>query len=156
MPRLATVVPKVVSPTLIPITSPKVKMLLTNGRPNSVVFANSASRCNGCGFIVIVVNSTLSVSVTVRVSACSNTCPSENSSKYSPAMCHLPHNLLTLEHGAALFVKGGDRLLVILGEGAARLVRGFELKYGLERLGLGRQKIALHVAKRDARPIGDA
>src|SRR6185312_8057318 len=81
IPRLATVVPSVVSPTEMPITSPSVKMLLTSGRPNSVVLANSASRCSGCGFIVIVVNSTLSASVTVRVRACSKTCPSLNSSK---------------------------------------------------------------------------
>src|SRR6185437_5399147 len=86
IPRLATVVPSVVSPTEMPITSPSVKMLLTSGRPNSVVLANSASRCSGCGFIVIVVNSTLSVSVTVRVSAWSKTWPSLNSSKYSPAI----------------------------------------------------------------------
>src|SRR5205823_197603 len=156
MPRLATVVPRVVSPTLMPITSPRVKMLLTSGRPNSVVFANSASRCSGCGFIVIVVNSTLSVSVTVRLSACSNTCPSENSSKYSPAICHLPQNLLTLEHRAALLVEGGDRLLVILGEGATRLVRGFEIEHGLERLGLGGEQIALHIAERHPRSVGDA
>jgi len=33
MPRLAMVVPSVVSPTLMPITRPRVKMLLTSGRP---------------------------------------------------------------------------------------------------------------------------
>src|ERR1051325_5436317 len=102
MPRLATVVPRAVSPTVMPMTSPKVKMLLTSGRPNSVVFANSASRCNGCGFIVNFVNSTLSISVTVR------------------------------------------------------LMRGFELEHGLERLGLGGEQVALHITKRDARAVGDA
>src|ERR1043166_8047267 len=150
MPRLATVVPRVVSRTVMPMTSPKVKMLLTSGRPNSVVLANSASRCNGCGFIVIVVNSTLSVSVTVRVSAWSNTClrkiPRNTAQPLSPA----------LEHGPALLVEGGDRLLVVLGEGTARLVRGFELEHGLERLGLGGEQIALHIAERHPRSVSDA
>src|SRR4051794_15382371 len=173
MPRLATVVPRVVSPTLIPITRPSVKMLLTRGRPNSVVLANSASRCSGCGFIVMVVNSTLSISVTVRVSACSNTWPSENSSKYRPAIalvslsnadCRSPKAFMpglgpgihetqstpqrrlvhgrakpghersggspSLEHRAALLVERGDRLLVVLGKRAARLVLGFEVEHG--------------------------
>src|SRR4051812_46845010 len=153
MPRLATVVPSVVSPTLIPITRPSVKMLLTSGRPNSVVLANSASRCSGCGFIVMVVNSTLSVSVTVRVSACSNTCPSENSSKYRPAIS--PSRSMALEHRTALLDEGGDRLLVVLGKGTTRLVLGFEVEHGLEALGLGREQVALDVGQRNARPVGD-
>src|SRR5947209_10130727 len=160
MPRLATVVPNVVSPTVRPMTRPKVKMLLTSGRPNSVVLANSASRCKGCGFIVNVVNSTLSISVTVRVTACSNTCPSVNSSKYRPAIRHLPRiigrRLLPLEYGTALFVESGDRLFVIFGEGTARLMRSFELEHRLERLGLGGEQVALHVAKRDTGAVGDA
>src|SRR6202000_770807 len=69
-PRLATVVPRVSSGTASPTTSATVNMLLTRIWPNSVVAANSASRCSGCGFMVMVVNSTLSVSVTVRVVAC--------------------------------------------------------------------------------------
>src|SRR3954451_15805471 len=153
MPRLATVVPKVVSPTLIPITSPRVKILLTSGRPNSVVLANSASRCSGCGFIVIVVNSTFSISVTVRVSACSNTCPSENSSKYRPAIS--PSRSVALEHRTAFLDEGGDRLLVVLGKRTTRLVLGFEIEHGLEALGLGREQVALDVGQRNARPGGD-
>src|SRR5205085_2155675 len=57
--------------------------------------------------------------------------------------------LLALEYGTALFVESGDRLLVILGEGATRLMRSFELEHRLERLGLGGEQVALHVAKRD-------
>ena len=67
MPRFATVVPSVVSLTDIPIVRPSVNRLLTSGRLNSVVAAKCASRCSGCGFIVSDENSTLSVSVTVRV-----------------------------------------------------------------------------------------
>ena len=65
-------VPRVSSGTARPTTRATVNMLLTSGRPNSVAAANSASRCSGCGFMVIVVNSTLSVSVTVRVVTCSD------------------------------------------------------------------------------------
>ena len=65
-PRLAIVVPRVSSGTERPTTSATVNIELTSGLPNSVPAANSASRCSGCGFIVIVVNRTLSVSVTVR------------------------------------------------------------------------------------------
>ena len=51
MPRLATVVPIVVSLTEMPIIRPSVKMLLTSGLPNSVPLANRG-RCAaaaGCG-----------------------------------------------------------------------------------------------------------
>jgi hypothetical protein len=47
MPRLPIVVPSVVSPTVIPISSPSVKIEFTSGRPNSVALENSASRCSG-------------------------------------------------------------------------------------------------------------
>src|ERR1700738_4885156 len=43
MPRLATVVPSVVSCTDRPITKPSVNMLFMSGRPNSVVLQSSAS-----------------------------------------------------------------------------------------------------------------
>ena len=43
-PRLATVVPCVVSSTEMPTSRPRVKRLLTSGRPNSVPAAYSASR----------------------------------------------------------------------------------------------------------------
>ena len=69
-PRLPTVVPSVVSPTDTPTASPSVKMLFTRRCPNSAFPANSASRCNGCGFRVMVENSRLSVSVIVRPGWC--------------------------------------------------------------------------------------
>src|SRR5271166_2254171 len=91
MPRLPTVVPSVVSPTVIPISSPSVNSELTSGLPNSLcVRANSKSMCNGCGFIVSVENSTLSISVMVRPSACSNTMPSRNSSNHRPGIASSP------------------------------------------------------------------
>src|SRR5205814_2793190 len=64
--------------------------------------------------------------------------------------------LLALEYGTALFIESGDRLLVLLGEGATRLMRSFELEHRLERLGLGGEQVALHVAKRDTGAVGDA
>ncbi|MOA64433.1 hypothetical protein D3C78_1904840 [compost metagenome] len=69
MPRLATVVPSVVSFTVMPISRPSVNRLLTRGLPNSVCAAKCASRCSGCTFIVSELNSTLSISVRVRVQA---------------------------------------------------------------------------------------
>ena len=86
MPRLATVVPSVVSFTVMPIIRPSVNRLLTMRWPNSVLEANSSSMCSGCTFMVSELNSTLSISVTVRVQAWSNTRPTVNSSKYSPAI----------------------------------------------------------------------
>src|SRR5260370_4871994 len=84
MPRLAIVVPSVVSPTDTPIISPRVKMLFTMRWPNSVRFANSASRWSGGGLCVSAQRIRLSVSVIVRVIADLNTRPTSNSSKYSP------------------------------------------------------------------------
>ena len=66
--------------TVMPISRPKVNRLLTRGLPNSVCAAKCASRCSGCTFIVRELNSTLSISVRVRVQACSNACPGENCS----------------------------------------------------------------------------
>src|SRR4029450_4920328 len=51
-----------------------------------VLDANSSSRWSGCTFMVSELNSTLSISVTVRVQAWSNTRPTVSSSKYSPAI----------------------------------------------------------------------
>ena len=62
-PRLATVVPWVVSSTEMPTSSPRVNRLFTSGWPNSVPAAYSASRWRRAGFSVMVVKSTLSVSV---------------------------------------------------------------------------------------------
>ena len=59
-------------------------MLFTRRSPNSVPAANSASRWRGWGFMVIVVNRTLSVSVTVRVSAWCTTSPTGRSSNQRP------------------------------------------------------------------------
>ena len=80
------VVPSVVSLTVMPIIRPSVNRLLTMRWPNSVFEANSSSRCSGCTFMVSELNSTLSISVTVRVQAWSNMRPTVNSSKYSPAI----------------------------------------------------------------------
>ncbi len=79
------VVPCVASSTLNPTSSPSVNMLLTSGWPNSVsLAAYSASRWRRAGFIVIVLKSTLSVSVTVRVSAWRMTSPTSSSSNQRP------------------------------------------------------------------------
>src|ERR1700722_11850192 len=85
-PRLATVVPSVVSPMETPTMSPSVKALLTMRCPNSVcVRQYSSSRCSGAGLCVSAEKKTLSASVTVRRIACLKVCPTRNSSKYSPA-----------------------------------------------------------------------
>src|SRR5262245_64305658 len=65
-PRLATVVPSVVSNTDRPMSSDSVNRLLTTRVPNSVVSANDSSRCSGCAFMVRTENSVLSASVIVR------------------------------------------------------------------------------------------
>jgi hypothetical protein len=83
-PRLATVVPRVSSGTEMPTVSASVNSELTSGRPNWVFAAKSASRCSGWGFIDMVVKSTLSVSVSVRVMACRTTVPTGNSSYHMP------------------------------------------------------------------------
>src|SRR5690242_3786642 len=85
-PRLATVVPRVSSWTDRPTTRPSVNRLFTSGWPNSVLAANSASRWSGWGFMVIVVNSTLSDSVTVRVMACRTRRPGSSCSNHNPAI----------------------------------------------------------------------
>ena len=88
MPRLATVVPSVVSFTVMPIIRPSVNRLLTMRWPNSVLEANSSSRCSGCTFMVSELYSTLSISVTVRVQAWSNTRPDREFLEIKPR--HLP------------------------------------------------------------------
>ena len=77
MPRLAMVVPTVVSLTEMPIISPSVKREFISGRPHSVSVAQKcASICSGCGFSVMLENSMLSIWVTVRVSPMRETsCP---------------------------------------------------------------------------------
>ena len=69
-PRFATIVPCVSCATDRPTSVDRVNMLLTSRSPNSVCSAHAASRCNDCVFIVSVVNSTLSASVTVRPGLC--------------------------------------------------------------------------------------
>ena len=64
--RLPRVVPRVRSLTVIPTSSPRVKMLLTTRAPCWVVRANSSSRCRVWVFMVRQVKRTLSISVTVR------------------------------------------------------------------------------------------
>ena len=81
MPRLAIVVPKVVSCTEMPIMRPSVKSEFTSGWPHSVSVSQKwRSMWSGCGFIVMVENSTLSISVTVRLSAWRNSWPISKSS----------------------------------------------------------------------------
>ena len=73
MPRLAMVVPTVVSLTEMPIISPSVKSEFISGRPHSVSVAQKcASMWSGCGFSVMFENSMLSICVTVRVSRCAD------------------------------------------------------------------------------------
>src|SRR5262245_40909130 len=117
-PRFATVVPRVVSVTVSPVTSPSVKRLLTIGCPNSVDLANSASRCNGCGFIVRHVNQTLSASVTVRRITCWITSPTSSSSNHfpetgrsidsslTPPGSHRAHDVVAGGHGALPALRG--------------------------------------------------
>src|SRR5574340_1177360 len=85
-PRLPRVVPRVVSWTGMPTTRPRVKTLLTMRSPYMLCFANSVSRCSGCTFIVRVVKSRLSVSVTVRVTPWVIVSSGSRSSKYRPVM----------------------------------------------------------------------
>ena len=47
-----------------------VSRLLTRRSPNSVCSLKAASRCSDCGFMVIVLNSVLSASLSVRPGAC--------------------------------------------------------------------------------------
>src|SRR4051812_2607266 len=83
-PRLATVVPSVVSKTESPMSSERVKRLLTRRVPNSVDRANSSSRCSGWAFMVSTEKSVLSASVMVRVTAWSMTRPGVRSSNHLP------------------------------------------------------------------------
>src|SRR5450631_743192 len=80
-PRFPKVVPYVVSYTDSPTKRPRVKTLFTMRSPNTVPLAYSASRCSAAGFMVRALKRRLSVSVTVRRTACSNRCPTSNCSK---------------------------------------------------------------------------
>ena len=84
------IVPRVSSATDSPTTSAAVNMLFTSGRPNSLRAAYSVSRCIGAGFMVIVVNSTLSVSVTVRLVTCCTWVPTGSCSNQRPETGRLP------------------------------------------------------------------
>src|SRR5262245_24706240 len=127
MPRL----PMVVSLTETPIISPSVKMLLTSGLPHSLCRANSWSMCSGWGLWVRHVKSVLSISVTVRRSACSNLRPTSNSSRYRPCM-PLPRILLSsgqrvqggsMRPSPASALRWLPRLLVGIDERAGRVGR---------------------------------
>ncbi len=85
-PRLATVVPSVVSCTVMPTSRESVSIEFTNRSPNSVSAANSASRCSGWGFMVRQLKNVLSASVTVLVTAWSMTRPGSRSSNHFPLM----------------------------------------------------------------------
>src|ERR1700739_1161330 len=81
------VVRKVRSGTIIPPIRAAVNRLFISRRPcGRLAFAYSSSRWIGTTFIVSDVNSTLSISVTVRVNGCENSAPSFISSKYSPLL----------------------------------------------------------------------
>ena len=69
-PRFATSVPWVSWPTDWPTSVDSVKSEFTSRCPNGCPADQAASRCSGCGFMVSVVNSTLSASVTVRPGRC--------------------------------------------------------------------------------------
>ena len=86
----AMIVPRVSSATDSPTTSAAVNMLFTSGRPNSLRATYSVSRCIGAGFMVIVVNSTLSVSVTVRLVTCCTWVPTGSCSNQRPETGRLP------------------------------------------------------------------
>src|SRR5580692_7648622 len=89
-PRFPIVVRKVRSGTIIPPIRAAVKRLFISRRPwGRWALAYSSSRWIGATFIVSDVNSTLSISVTVRVNGCENCAPSPISSKYSPRMAGL-------------------------------------------------------------------
>ena len=85
-PRLATVVPSVVSCTVMPTSRDNVSIEFTSRSPNSLSAANSASRCNGWGFMVRQLKNVLSASVTVLVTAWSTTRPGSRSSNHFPLM----------------------------------------------------------------------
>src|SRR6478609_7572313 len=85
MPRLAMVVPTVMSDTWMPIIRPSVNSEFISGWPHSVSVAQKcASICSGCGLSVMLENSMLSICVTVRVSRCGMVSPTTKSSKYNP------------------------------------------------------------------------
>ena len=97
------IVPRVSSATDSPTTSAAVNMLFTSGRPNSLRAAYSVSRCIGAGFMVIVVNSALSVSVTVRLVTCCTWVPTGSCSNQRPEPCRV---LALPEIHASLAVSG--------------------------------------------------
>src|SRR5829696_1558682 len=71
----------------MPPTSAAMYRLLNSRCPwGRFAFEYSSSRWIGATFMVHEVNSTLSISVTVRVKACLTSIPSSNSSKYRPRM----------------------------------------------------------------------
>src|SRR6185437_2522961 len=121
-PRLATVVPRVSSGTEMPTASASVNSELTSGRPNWVFAAKSASRCSGCGFIDMVVNSTLSVSVSVRVIACRTVVPTVSSSYHMPMRRSVIASSRLLPQPLAHALN--MRLLCLSGSARGRAVRG--------------------------------
>src|SRR3546814_5017753 len=81
MPRLATVVPNVVSFTVMPTMQPRVNREFTSGRPHTDLAAAWTSMWTGCVFMVSSENHRLSVSLMVRVHSWSKTMPSSNRSE---------------------------------------------------------------------------
>src|SRR6478752_8178568 len=119
--------------------------------PNSVFAAKWASMCSGCGLSVSRLNIVLSISVTVRVSACLNSCPTLKSSKYSPAMVILPNRLCRRRncHGpGALFCARRIGVRQVYGLALPELRDFFGGKSGLA------EDLASMLAKRRGRPAG--
>ena len=68
MPRLAIVVPTVMSETWMPHIRPSVNSEFISGWPHSVsVSQKCRSMCSGCGLSVMLENNMLSIWVTVRL-----------------------------------------------------------------------------------------
>lgn len=78
-PRLAMVRP-LVERAVMPPTMLSVTRLETIGRPQGVCSLYAASMCSGASFMLSMLISTLSNSVTVRPGRCSITSPTVNSS----------------------------------------------------------------------------
>src|SRR5207237_6703183 len=57
--------------------------------------------------------------------------------------------------GLARLDEGARGFAMVLGEARARVVPGLEVETVLQRAGLGRVHVALHVAERDARTMGE-
>src|SRR3954462_14620327 len=114
----------------MPPTSAAMYRLLNSRCPRGRFFREySSSRWIGATFMVSEVNSTLSISVTVRLKECLTSMPSTNSSKYRPRM-----------GGPLGWDVGGSDAAVQIGEG----VHAGEPRGGLVGMRLGDVDVAVH------------